>query len=74
MGPWLPLHGLQRMPYRASMGGETLGPMETCCSREGGFWKGEMGVGGWVAEHPLRGKVEGGCSNQQRGDRKGDKI
>jgi hypothetical protein len=32
------------------------GPVEACCPREGGCWRGELGVGGWVREHSLRGK------------------
>jgi hypothetical protein len=43
------------------MGGEALGPVKKAqCLIVGGCWRaGEPRVGGWVEEHPLRGKGEG---------------
>ena len=40
------------------MGGEALGPVEVLCPNVGGCWRGEVGVGEWVGEHPHRDKGE----------------
>jgi hypothetical protein len=41
------------------MGGEALGPVEAWCPIVEECWGSEAGVGGWVGEHPHRGKGEG---------------
>jgi hypothetical protein len=40
--------------WRASMGGEALGPMKAQCPSVGECQDGEVGVGRWVGEHPHR--------------------
>jgi hypothetical protein len=58
---------------RSSIGREALGPMKTQCLSVGEFQGGEVGVGGWVGEHPQRsrGRRDGiGCfwkGNWERG-------
>jgi hypothetical protein len=45
----------RRWPYHASMGGEVFGPMKARQMPQCRGTKGrEMGVGGWVEEHPHR--------------------
>jgi hypothetical protein len=41
-------------PCWASMGGEALGPVKAQCPSVGGCQGGEVGVGGWLGEHPHR--------------------
>jgi hypothetical protein len=40
------------------MGGEALGPVKALYPSVGEFQGKEVGVGGWVEEHPQRGKGE----------------
>lgn len=63
-------------PYLVSIGGEVIGPVEACCPRKVGWWRGEAGVGWWVEEHPLRGKGEGCMGRWVCGEEteKGDNI
>ena len=42
----------------ASKGGDALGSLEALCPGEGRCERGEVGVGVWVGEHPLRGEGE----------------
>ena len=47
--------------YLASLGGEAIGPVKTCCPSVEECWDSEgIGwMGGWVGEHPHRRKVGG---------------
>jgi hypothetical protein len=61
-----------------SVGGETLGPVQTLYLFVGGCKSDKAGVGYWLKEYPHRGKEEGrgrygigGCGGETR---KGDNI
>ena len=41
------------------MGGEALDPVKAQCPSVGECQGGEAGVGGWVEEHPYRGRIRG---------------
>jgi hypothetical protein len=43
---------------------DVLNPIETGCPREGDASSSEVGVDGWVMEHPFRSKVEGEWSEE----------
>jgi hypothetical protein len=45
--------------YLVSVGGEVLSPVEACCPIVGECKRSEAVVGGWIGEHPFRGKGEG---------------
>ena len=48
----------RRLPGLASVGMDVdaLNPVETWCRRKGAYYMGEVEVGKWVGEHPLRSK------------------
>ena len=52
------------------MGGKVLGPVKSQCPSVGEFEAREVGVGGWVGEHPHRSRGRG---NEIRGSRVGRK-
>jgi hypothetical protein len=60
------------------MGGEALGPKKARCPSVGEFEVREVGVGGWVREHPHRSRRRdngiGGFREQGRGTKKGNNI
>jgi hypothetical protein len=47
-------------PCWTSVGGEALGPEGVQCPSVGECQGGNMGVGGWVREHPHRSRERGG--------------
>jgi hypothetical protein len=46
------------LSYLTSMGGKALGPVEAQCPSIGRLWRGGVGVGGCLEDHPHRGKRE----------------
>jgi hypothetical protein len=49
------------------VGGEALNPVKAQCPSVGECQGGEVGVGGWVREHPHRSRGDG-IENFQRGN------
>jgi hypothetical protein len=59
----------RRLHCLASIGGEALGPVKARCPSVRECQGGEVGVGGWVGEHPHRSRGrEDGIGGFQRGN------